>query len=225
MDAWRRPSSTHLSQTHLYHQFSCYFSLSWSLKHTSPLLLYALKLIVMLCVVCQSWWWICLWVERADFPWVVSPSLSFYLFLLYFLYSICPSNQRGSLSALATPSSTVRSCRVLLLAWCPSLISSSSELRGSLTSWRLKYASRHKFDFYFGEYLVQPHHFKVFNHAAVVLILHPHLPLGCRLHANTNNKRQPQSKRHKFNKKNPKVPESSHAWVMFFCSVMASLKM
>lgn len=39
----------------------------------------------------------------------------------------------------------------------------------------------------------------------------PHIPLGCRLHANTNNKRQPQSNRHKFNKKkNPKVPESSH---------------
>lgn len=33
--------------------------------------LLALKLIVMLRVVCQSWWWICLWVEGADFPWVV----------------------------------------------------------------------------------------------------------------------------------------------------------
>lgn len=54
----------------------------------------ALKLIVMRHVVCQSWWWICLWVEGADFPWVVLlslplfPSVSFYAFLL-----ISPSNQ------------------------------------------------------------------------------------------------------------------------------------
>lgn len=178
----------------------------------------------MLYVVCQSWWWICLWVERADFPWVVSPSLSFYLFLLYFHYSICPSNQRGSLSALATPSSTVYSCRVLLLAWCPSLISSSSELRGSLTSWLLKYPSRHKFDFYFGEYLAQSYHFKVFNHAAVVLILYP--PASSELQATCKYKQEAASVKEKqIQQKKQKVPESSHAWVMFFCSVMASLKM
>lgn len=173
---------------HIYHKHTyitsflaiCRLDLSYAL----PVLLYALKLIVMLCVVCQSWWWICLWVEGADFPWVASLSLSLSFFPLYFHYSICPSNQRESLSALATPFSTAPSCRVLLLSWCPSLISSSCGLKGSLTSGLLQYTCGQK-DFYFWEYVVHPCLFKVFNHAQEFFFntIPPHssgLPTTCK---------------------------------------------
>lgn len=89
--------------------------LSRSRSNPPFLLLCALKLIVMRRVVCQSWWWICLWVERADFPWVVFLHLSLsYSFSFSFSPSLCirPSNQ-DNLSALTSPSSLFHPCRAL----------------------------------------------------------------------------------------------------------------
>lgn len=96
------------------------------LSHISFLLLCALKLTVMLRVVCQSWWWICLWVEKADFPWVVSLALSLPLLyslssltFLALLYAISLSNRREPLCphfplpALSTPAGCFRR----LMSW------------------------------------------------------------------------------------------------------------
>lgn len=86
------------------------------LSHTPFLLLCALKLIVMRRVVCQSWWWICLWVERADFPWVVFLPLS--LLLFFFLsFSLHQSIQSKitSLPSLPPPAlSTPAGCFIHL---------------------------------------------------------------------------------------------------------------
>lgn len=153
----------------------------------------------------------CVWFVRADdesvYEWreLISPEWSLSLSLTLCLspllslqylsiqskrISLCPRYPRQCCSFLQGAPA----------AWCHSLISVVS-WRGH---WPLVYLNTQqmRFNNIPGNTLHNPAAWK----CLIVLrgcfnVAFPHLPRGCRLHANTNNKRQPQSKRHKFNNK------------------------
>ena len=216
--------------------FSRYWSLvSFSLSHISFLLLCALKLIVMRRVVCQSWWWICLWVERADFPWVVCLSLFLsYSFSFSPFLCISPSNQREPLSP-HFPLQPFPPLQGASAVWHPDLIRANPQLEGLLTIGLNKETSRDNWD---PDFVITV--FRVWGIACTALpresiksysavVLMSHFPscssscerkhqvvqwTDCRLHTNTSKDKQQESKKHTFNNRIQQCPESAHAWVM-----------